>query len=124
MLVRKLATVLPRPSPNDPAAAGDAIPPRSRFQVTCSGGVPLRSTHRQSSRSHLPPRLQEALLLEAQHRLDAAAAAARGATEHESDDWRAWLVRSRIEAERGHAAASVAAYRRAYAHPRSVLFNR
>jgi len=71
------------------------------------------------------PRLQEALLLEAQHRLGAAATAARAATEHESDEWRAWLIRSRIEAERGRAGASVASYRKARSlNPRSPLFAR
>jgi O-Antigen ligase len=69
------------------------------------------------------PRIQEAVLLEAQNRLDAAAAAIEGATRVEPSDWRAWLVRSRIEAERGSARASLHAYQRARAlNPRSSLF--
>lgn len=70
------------------------------------------------------PRLQEALVLEAQHRLGAAATAARAATERGRYEWRAWLIRSRIEAERGEPAASVASYRKARSlNPRSALFN-
>jgi hypothetical protein len=71
------------------------------------------------------PRLQQALLLERSGDLGAAAAAARAATDRESTNWRTWLVLSRIEAERGRAAASLAAYRRARSlNPRSVLFER
>lgn len=71
------------------------------------------------------PRLQEALVLEAQARLVPAEAAAREATRLESEKWRAWLIRSRIEAERGRAVASVAAYRKARSlNPRSLLFER
>lgn len=71
------------------------------------------------------PRLQEALVLEAQDRLAQAESPAREATRLEPGEWRAWLVLSRIEAERGQALASVASYRRARAlNPRSVLFNR
>lgn len=71
------------------------------------------------------PRLQQALVLEAEGELDAAAEAARAATERESTNWRTWLVLSRIEAERGKAAASVDAYREARSlNPRSELFVR
>jgi O-antigen ligase len=71
------------------------------------------------------PRLQQALVLEAQGELSPAAEAARAATERESTNWRTWLVLSRIEAERGHAAAAVVAYRRARSlNPRSALFQR
>jgi O-Antigen ligase len=69
------------------------------------------------------PRLQEALVLEAQGELPAAARAARAATERESTNWRTWLILSRIEAERGIAVASVHAYRRARSlNPRSPIF--
>ena len=69
------------------------------------------------------PRLQEALVLEAEGDLGAAAAAARAATERESTNWRTWLVLSRIEAEDGRAAAAVRDYRRARSlNPRSILF--
>jgi O-antigen ligase len=71
------------------------------------------------------PRLQEALVLEEGRRLTAAEAAAVEATELEPDDWRAWVIRSRLEAERGHAEAALASYRRARAlNPQSVLFAR
>jgi hypothetical protein len=69
------------------------------------------------------PRLQEALLLEREGRLRPAAAAARAATERESTNWRTWLVLSRMEAERGRAAAAVRDYRKARSlNPRSPLF--
>lgn len=71
------------------------------------------------------PRLQQALVLEAQGNLGAAAAAARAATERESTNWRTWLVLSRIEAERGRAEAAVRDYREARSlNPRSELFAR
>ncbi len=71
------------------------------------------------------PRLQQALVLEAEGDLPAATEAARAATERESTNWRTWLVLSRVEAERGMAAASVRAYRRARSlNPRSELFAR
>lgn len=69
------------------------------------------------------PRLQQALVLEAAGEFPAASEAARGATEKESTNWRNWLVLSRIEAERGRAVASVAAYRRARSlNPRASIF--
>jgi O-antigen ligase len=70
------------------------------------------------------PRLQRALVLEAEDNLTPAALAARGATERESTNWRNWLVLSRIEAERGRAVAAVHAYRRARSlNPNSSLFS-
>jgi hypothetical protein len=69
------------------------------------------------------PRLQQALLLEELGELGPAAEAARAATEREETNWRTWLVLSRIEAQRGRAAAAVAAYRRARSlNPYSPLF--
>jgi hypothetical protein len=71
------------------------------------------------------PRLQQALVLEQLGELDPAAAAARGATERESTNWRLWMIRSRIEAERGEAQAAVAFYRRARSlDPNSPTFQR
>ena len=71
------------------------------------------------------PRLQEALVHEELGELGPAAAAAQAATRRESTDWRTWLVLSRLEARRGNAAASVAAYRRARSlNPRSPLFQK
>jgi len=71
------------------------------------------------------PRLQQALVLEAAGELSAASEAAHAATQRESTNWRNWLVLSRIEAERGRAVASVAAYRRARSlNPRASIFER
>ncbi len=71
------------------------------------------------------PRLQQALVLELQGDLPAAAAAAQAATERESTNWRTWLVLSRLEAERGRVDAAVAAYREAKSlNPLSPLFDR
>lgn len=71
------------------------------------------------------PRLQQALVLELQGNLPAAAVAATEATERESTNWRPWLVLSRIEAERGNAGAALAAYRKAKSlNPLSPLFDR
>jgi cytochrome c-type biogenesis protein CcmH/NrfG len=62
-------------------------------------------------------------LLEQAGDLNAAAVAARRSTQAERDNWRTWLVLSRIEAERGHGKASVAAYRMARSlNPKSPLF--
>jgi hypothetical protein len=69
------------------------------------------------------PRLQEALVLERQGNLDQAAAAAREATAKESTNWRTFFILSRIEAERGRARESLAAYRRArQLNPHSGVF--
>lgn len=71
------------------------------------------------------PRLQQALVLEAAGDLAAAQAAARAATERESTNWRTWLVLSRIEAERGKAAAAVRDYRTTRSlNPHFALFQR
>ena len=59
------------------------------------------------------PRLQEALVLETRGFLPEAAEAARAATARETTNWRNWFVLSRIEAERGRAAAAIRTYRRA-----------
>ena len=71
------------------------------------------------------PRLQVALVLEQQGELGPAAAAAREAIDREPQGWRNWLILSRVEAERGRAAASVQAYRRAKSlNSQSPLFDR
>lgn len=59
------------------------------------------------------PPLQQALVLERQGRLEAAATAARHAIANGRSAWSSWLVLSRIEAERGRAHASLAAWRHA-----------
>lgn len=71
------------------------------------------------------PRLQEALILEEIGRLGAADEAAREATDREPTNWRLWVIRSRIEAERHHVRRSISAYLRARSlNPRSALFAR
>lgn len=91
------------------------------------GDLPAALAAARSARNAEPaaaaPRLQEALVLEQIGAYDQAAEAARGATERGETDWRTWLVLSRIEAQRGDAAAAVAAYRRARSlNPKSPLF--
>ena len=69
------------------------------------------------------PRLQQALLLEAQGDFDAASEVAEQATDREPTNWRTWLVLFRIEAERGNADAALRLYRKARAlNPYSELF--
>jgi O-Antigen ligase len=71
------------------------------------------------------PRQQQALVLESAGDFDSAAEAIAGATEKEPNNWRLWLVRSRIEAERGHAAAAVAYYRVSRSlNPHGQIFER
>jgi len=69
------------------------------------------------------PALQQALVLEQAGSLTAAAQKARKATDAASTDWRAWLVLSRIEAERGVAKPALAAWDKAKSlDPRDPLF--
>ncbi len=69
------------------------------------------------------PRLQQALVLEAQGNPRLATAAARGATEREPTNWRTWLVLSRTEAKQGLASAAVRDYRKAKSlDPLSSIF--
>ena len=71
------------------------------------------------------PRLQRGLVLEAVREYGPAERALGQAVARESDNWRLWLVLSRVRAERGHAAGAVAAYRRARAlNPGSPIFAR
>ncbi|HET8863309.1 MAG TPA: O-antigen ligase family protein [Solirubrobacterales bacterium] len=71
------------------------------------------------------PRLQQALVLEAQGEFSAASEAARAAAEREPTNWRIWLVSSRIEAEDGRPAAAVHAYGKARSlNPLSPIFDR
>jgi O-antigen ligase len=69
------------------------------------------------------PQLQIALVDELQHNLPPALTAARKATRDEPQNWSGWLILSRLEAESGHAKASISAYERARSlNPRSPLF--
>lgn len=71
------------------------------------------------------PRLQQALLLEQEGQYAEAAEAIEGATDREPNEWRNWLILSRIEAERGDADAAVKAYEEARAlSPRNPIFHR
>lgn len=70
------------------------------------------------------PRLQQALVLEAQGNFPAAVTAARAATEREPTNWKTWLVLSRIEAQNGQAVAAVRAYAKAKSlNPLSPIFD-
>lgn len=94
-----------------------------------AGDLPAALSAARSAQNAQPdaasPRLQQALVLESQGNLTAAAAAAGAATERESTNWRTWLVLSRIEAELGDAFAAVRAYRQARTlNPFSELFER
>jgi O-Antigen ligase len=69
------------------------------------------------------PQIQVALVLELQRKFHDALVAGQRATRDEPENWSTWLVVSRLDAETGHPAASVAAYRRARAlNPRSSIF--
>lgn len=71
------------------------------------------------------PSLQQALVLEQARKLTAAARQAARATSAAQTDWRAWLVRSRIEAERGDYPAALAAWESARSlDPHDPLFAR
>jgi len=69
------------------------------------------------------PRLQQALLLEANGEFAAAQQEAEAATEREPTNWRNWLVLSRIAAQHGEANEALAAYRKARSlNPKSEIF--
>ena len=71
------------------------------------------------------PPLQQALVLELQGGLGAAAEQARQATRREPTNWRTWYMLSRIEEAQGDREAARAAFRRARElNPRSALFSR
>ncbi len=91
--------------------------------------VPAALDDARTAQNALPgaagPWLQEGLLLESTGELDGAAGATREATDKEPNEWRNWLVLSRIEAERGHSAGAVAAYRKARSlNPLNPIFDR
>jgi hypothetical protein len=69
------------------------------------------------------PRLQEALVLEQLGRLSLAESAARAAVEREPEEWRAWVVLSRLQARNGLVGPSIDSYRKARSlNPHSGLF--
>jgi predicted Zn-dependent protease len=61
------------------------------------------------------PRTQRALVLEQARDYGPARAAIAEATAREPKNWQIWLVRSRIDAEAGHARAAIRDFRRAHA---------
>lgn len=107
------ATSLVRQSESD-ARAGDLVG-ALRAAESAQNVLPSAAT----------PRLQQALVLEEAGDLEGAARAALAATEREGTNWRNFLVLSRLEAERGEAAAAVRDYRKARSlNPHSDLFER
>lgn len=69
------------------------------------------------------PRLQRGLILEEAGRYGPASVALHQAIDREPDNWRLWLILSRIEAEAVHPQAAVAAYRKARSlNPGSPIF--
>jgi hypothetical protein len=69
------------------------------------------------------PEMQAALVLELQGRFSDAVIYARQATTNEPQNWDAWLVRSRLEAESGHPGLALYAFDRAHSLNReSPLF--
>ncbi len=92
-----------------------------------AGDLPGALVAARSAQNVMPdaatPRLQQALVLEQAGEFAPASRDARAATERERTNWRNWLVLARIEAERGRAAASVRAYRKAKSlNPHFSLF--
>lgn len=71
-----------------------------------------------------PAVLQQALVLEEQGEISAAAELARRAAADEPANWRNWVVVARLEARLGNTEAAVEAYREAKSlNPRSALFS-
>ena len=109
-----------------PLAGVDAV--RSSQAEVRSGDLDAALADARTARDVQPysatASLQEALVLELKGDLTGAVAAAKDATAQTSNDWRNWLVLSRLEAENGNARAAVADYNRAKAlNPRSAVFN-
>jgi O-Antigen ligase len=110
--------------------------------VTTASGLSLRESQAQARNGRLSPalhdarraaawqpygasaQLQQALVLELKGEFTRAADAARRATTNAHSDWSTWLVLARVEAERGDAAAALAAYREARSlDPKDPLFS-
>jgi hypothetical protein len=71
------------------------------------------------------PQVQIALVLEAEGHPRSAVTHALQAVRNEPQSWSTWLILSRLDAEAGHPATSLAAYRRARSlNPRSSVFVR
>ncbi|MDQ6744632.1 MAG: O-antigen ligase family protein, partial [Actinomycetota bacterium] len=108
-----------------PLATATAV---RRSQSAATAGDPAKALAAARQAALLEPgassaQVQLALVEELQHQLPQALVAARHATRDEPANWTTWLVLSRLQAEFGHPAASVASYRRARSlNPRSSLF--
>jgi Flp pilus assembly protein TadD len=92
-----------------------------------SGDLPSALSAAEDAASFQPyaatPHLQQALVLQLQHNLDAAAAQASEATRLESTDWRTWYALSQIERDQGDKSAAAATYDHARSlNPRSPVF--
>jgi O-antigen ligase len=99
-------------------------------QAAASSGDPARALAAARAAARVEPgaaspQLQLALVLELQRNIPQALAATHRATRDEPTNWSTWLIASRLEAEAGHPAASLAAFRRARSlNPRSTLFGK
>jgi tetratricopeptide (TPR) repeat protein len=97
-------------------------------QAAVVSGDPARALADARAAARLDPdaasaEVQLALVLELQRDIPGALAAAHRAASDEPSNWSTWLVVSRLEAEAGRPAASLAAYQRSRAlNPRSPLF--
>jgi tetratricopeptide (TPR) repeat protein len=97
-------------------------------QAAVVSGDPARALADARAAARLDPdapsaQVQLALVLELQRDIPGALAAADRAASDEPSNWSTWLVVSRLEAEAGRPAASLAAYQRSRAlNPRSPLF--
>jgi tetratricopeptide (TPR) repeat protein len=108
-----------------PLLGGEAV--RDSQAAVNSGDLPSALDDAEHAHSLQPyaaaPDLQRALVLELMGKDVAATEPASDATRAASQDWRNWLVLSRLEAEAGRPDAAIAAYKRAKSlNPRSVLF--
>lgn len=97
-------------------------------QAAVVSGDPARALADARAAARLDPdaasaEVQLALVLELQRDIPGALAAAHRAASDEPTNWGTWLIVSRLEAEAGRPAASLAAYQRSRAlNPRSPLF--
>jgi O-Antigen ligase len=109
-----------------PLATTNAV---RQSQAAASTGDPVKALASARTAARIEPgaaspQLQLALVLELQRDLPAALAAAHRAASDEPQNWGTWLVVSRLEAEVGRPAASVAAFRRARSlNPQSPVFS-
>ncbi|MGO9902919.1 MAG: O-antigen ligase family protein [Solirubrobacteraceae bacterium] len=108
-----------------PLATSSAL---SQSQAAASAGNTVAALADAREAVRLEPgsastQLQVALVLESGRDYPAAIAAADRAVSDEPQNWSNWLALSRLDAEAGHANASVSAYRQArLLNPRSSLF--